>query len=469
MDEKIPIKPDLNEETEKHSAGIESLSPEHIAEKNFNKLIKWFQKQEGWGTSTLRGDIRSLQTPGGESFVSKSTRQEEFTYVSPDEKGERGGFREITTYTLTVGAQKRERIPFYSTNQSSYSGGKEFIVSSGVHVEAPKGTPEQIRDKLLAETRKKLEDIFERWEGYGLPSHTQETQPNPEDDDCYKARWSELQQNLQHEWDNEDTQFLAEKKRLWEEYENAAEELRKARNDVKEADRAAKERGVRDFELPLKPDYGNIGVDNIEEINRKTVVLHTYIEEINEYLATQAERLDGEAGKASTETGQSAETRRLWGIAESLAKIAEQKLGSATAKTLLQNVSTANYGRVRRQDSIRHAIGDLSGEAERFYELYRASDVNDVLNSTLNILEKVDKSEVSENSREISQQEVKEKELPHLKDADKKGWWAHELPNGFKHSEKLNKADKVIYDTGRRVDVHCPSCPGNPLVGYLQK
>jgi hypothetical protein len=469
MDEKLPIEPGSNEEVEKHSADIESLSPERIAEKNFNELIKWFQEQEGWGNSTLRGDIRSLQTPGGESFVGKSTHREEFTYVSPDEKGERGGFREITTYALTVGAQKRERVPFYSTNQSSYSGGKEFIVSSGVHVEAPKGTPEQIRDKLLAETRKKLEDIFERWEGYGLPSHTQETQPNPEDDDRYKARWSELQQNLQREWDNEDAQFLAEKKRLWEEYENAAEELRKARNDAEEADRTARKRGVHDFELPSRPDYGNIRVDNIEEINRKTVALHTYIEEINEYLATQAERLNGEAGEESAETGQSAEARRLWGIAESLAKIAEQKLGSTTAKTLFQNVSTANYGRARRQDDIRHAIGDLSEEAGRFYELYRASDVNDVLNNTLNILEKVDAGEVGEHLHEISQQEVKEKELLHLKDADKKGWWAHELPNGFKHSEKLNKADKVIYDAGRRVDVRCPSCPGNPLVGYLQK
>ena len=76
------------------------------------------------------------------------------------------------------------------------------------------------------------------------------------------------------------------------------------------------------------------------------------------------------------------------------------------------------------------------------------------------------KSSASESS---SLPEVKIEELPRLGSADKKGWWSHELPHGITHSDKLTKTDKIAYEAGERINVRCPSCPDNPLVGYLQK
>lgn len=64
--------------------------------------------------------------------------------------------------------------------------------------------------------------------------------------------------------------------------------------------------------------------------------------------------------------------------------------------------------------------------------------------------------------------EVK-KELPQLSPPDNKGWWFHHLPDGGKHSDKLSRMDRRNYDAGERINVHCQSCPDNPLVGYLQK
>jgi hypothetical protein len=478
-----------NEEAEKHPVETECPSPEHAAEDYFNRFIENRGHGAEGGFPKLLADIRTLQLPG-EVFMSKKTRTKKSTYLSPDERGERESSMELTDHTLTVGARKQEWTPTSSWNQGKYGdeGKKIYVaVTSGAHGEVPEGTPEQIRDRLLAQKRQLLKAMFEEYEAYGLPSKKSKgASSDPNDDIRYKARWNELQKALQHQWDEEEIQFLTENKRSWEEYEDVANDLRDARKKAAEAEeavRAAKKQVNFSYERFTRPHDGNIGSDSIEMMHDQATALRSYAEKINACLSTQLEKkqtdvknesrveeeVDSETIKTSAEAEQSEESRKLLAIARSLAEIAEQKLGFATAKILFQNVSVAGYGRARRQDDIKRALGDLSEEARRFYELSRASDVNNVLDNTLSILEGGNKHEVSEHSREIPQQETRKEELPRLKDADKKGWWNHELPNGFRHSEKLSKTDKALYDTGDRIEVHCPSCPGNPLIGYLQK
>lgn len=102
------------------------LPPEDIAEKHFNDFLN--DDYEKGKISKLRDDLRFLQAPG-ESYVSSSKRRTQvYDPLSPDERsGDSYRDADVTSYSLTVGARKKERDDW----RGNYKGGKNFEVSSG--------------------------------------------------------------------------------------------------------------------------------------------------------------------------------------------------------------------------------------------------------------------------------------------------------------------------------------------------
>ncbi len=50
-----------------------------------------------------------------------------------------------------------------------------------------------------------------------------------------------------------------------------------------------------------------------------------------------------------------------------------------------------------------------------------------------------------------------------------KGYWAHTLSDGSKHTGKLTGTEKKLYNDNQRVEIRCTVCPNSPVVGYAQK
>lgn len=468
------------------------LPPADIAEKRFNDFLNEdYRKKE---ISKLRDDIHSLQAPG-ESFISSSTHKAQlYEPLSPDER--RGDFYyegSITTHSLTVGARKKERSHW----SGDYQGGKSFVVSSSEYGGGtPKETAEQLREKLIAEKRQQLKNEFDRAKKMNPPSPDTRlyTLDSEEWTRRYETRWDEMQKTIEDQWEIEDAQLLAEAKQSWEQYENVTKDLLSAREEVEQAERLARVSRVA-LEYNARPDWGNIGSDTVEKMQEQVTALRAYAVKLNEHIPNairireeefQSEKAVKEEEerqgkeKEKSEIEQFGASGRLLDIAKSLATEAEQRLGSANARTLFESTNNAGYGRARRQGDIKDTLGEnISEEARSFYNFSRASDVNTILYAVTRILGGADVSaETSQPNKSLPessvpesapQPEMKIEELPQLSLVDKKGWWSHELPNGIKHSDKLNKTDKTAYDAGERINVRCPSCPDNPLVGYVQK
>jgi len=468
------------------------LPPADIAEKRFNDFLNEdYRKKE---ISKLRDDLRSLQAPG-ESFVSSSTHKAQFYEpLSPDER--RGDFYyegSITTYSLTVGARKKEQSHW----SGDYQGGKSFVVASSEYARAPKETAEQLRDKLITEKRQQLKSEFDRAKKMNPPSSDPRlySLDSEEWSRQYEARWDEMQKAIEDQWEIEDAQLLGETKQSYEQYENIAKDLLATREEVEQAERLARVSRV-PLEYNARPDWGNIGSDTVEKMQEQVTALRTYAIKLNEHIpnavrareqefqtekAVREEEERQKKAKEEADIEQFGTTGRLLEVARSLATEAEQRLGSDRAQALFQDTSTAPYGRARRQADIGETLGkDITQEAQSFYNFFRSRDVNAVLYAVTRILggtdvstktssQSVKPSPESPVSESTSPREVKIEELPRLDLVDKKRWWSHELTNGIKHSDKLNKTDKTAYEAGERINVRCPSCPDNPLVGYLQK
>ncbi|MBT9138748.1 MAG: hypothetical protein DDT31_01323 [Syntrophomonadaceae bacterium] len=468
------------------------LPPADIAEKRFNDFLN-----EDYGKKEiikLRDDIHSLQAPG-ESFISSSTHKAQlYEPLSPDER--RGDFYYeggVTTHSLTVGARKKERSHW----SGDYQGGRSFVVSSSEYGGgAPKETAEQLRDKLIVEKRQQLKSEFDRAKKMNPPSPDARLYTlDPEEwSKQYEARWYEMQKTIEDQWKIEDAQLLGETKQSYEQYENVAKDLLAAREEVEQAERLARVSRV-PLEYNARPDWGNVGSDTVGKMQEQITALRAYAVKLNEHIpnavrtreqefqtekAVREEEERQKKAKEESEIEQFGASGILLDIAKSLATEAEQKLGLDRAQALFQDTSNAPYGRARRQADIEEALGkDMQGEAQSFYNFSRARDVDAILYAVTRILEGADvpaetsqsdkplpKSSVSES---VQPPELKIEELPRLSSVDKKGWWSHELPNGSRHSDKLNKTDKTAYDAGERINVRCPSCPDSPLVGYVQK
>ncbi|MBI4713868.1 cold shock domain-containing protein [Candidatus Uhrbacteria bacterium] len=466
------------------------LPPADIAEKRFNDFLSEdYRKKE---IRKLRDDIHSLQAPG-ESFISSSTHKAQlYEPLSPDER--RGDFYyegSVTTHSLTVGARKKEQ-PHWS---GDYRGGKSFVVPYSEYTGAPKETAEQLRDKLIAEKRQQLKSEFDHAKKMNPPSPDARLYTlDPEEwSKQYEDRWDEMQKTIEDQWKIEDAQLLGETKQSYEQYENVAKDLLAAREEVEQAERLARVSRV-PLEYNARPDWGNVGSDTVEKMQEQITALHAYAVKLNELIpnavrtreqefqtekAVREEEERQKKAKEKSEIEQFGASGKLLDIAKSLAAEAEQKLGLDRAQALFQDTSNAPYGRARRQADIEEALGkDMQVEVQSFYNFSRARDVDAILYAVTRILggadvsvetSQPDKSSPESPKSEPATPEVKIEELPRLTSPDKKGWWLHELPNGSRHSDKLNKIDKIAYDAGERINIRCPSCPDNPLVGYVQK
>ncbi|PIP60628.1 hypothetical protein COX00_02210 [Candidatus Uhrbacteria bacterium CG22_combo_CG10-13_8_21_14_all_47_17] len=468
------------------------LPPADIAEKRFNDfLTEDYRKKE---ISKLRDDLRSLQAPGEMTIESHSYKaQEEVTASYGDETWGTGHYMDAqrTAWSLKTGAKKREHYSW----AGEYVGGHDFAISRPKEGE----TAEQIRDRLIAEKRQQLKSEFDRAKKMNPPSSDPRLYSlNSEEwSRQYEARWDEMQKTIEDQWEIEDAQLLGETKQSYEQYENVAKDLLAAREEVEQAERLARVSRV-PLEYNTRPDWGNIGSDAVEKMQEQVTALRTYAIKLNEHIpnavrareqefqsenavnAVREEEERQKKAKEESEIEQFGASGRLLDIAKSLATEAEQKLGLDRAQALFQDTSNAPYGRARRQADIEEALGkDMQGEAQSFYNFSRARDVDAILYAVTRILGGADvpaeKSQPDKSlpessvSESVQPPELKIEELPRLSSVDKKGWWSHELPNGSRHSDKLNKTDKTAYDAGERINVRCPSCPDNPLVGYLQK
>ena len=435
-----------------------------------------------------RPESRSLQVPGEMTIENRSYKaQEEVTASYGDESWGTGSYMDVrrTAWSLKTGAKKRER----SSWAGEYVGGHDFSIYEPKEDEKA----EQVRDRLVAEKRQQLKNEFDHAKKINPPSPDARLYnlDSEEWTKRYDARWDEMQKAIEDQWESEDAQFLAEAKQSWEQREGAAKDLREARQEAADADNLARISHI-GIENITRPDGGNIGTDTAEQMQEKAVALRAYASEINVYIpkaltdrkeemrnmdVAREEEEKQRKAKEESEIEQFGASGRLLDVARSLAAEAEQKLGSTNAQTLFEATYGARYGRAGRQGDIKEALGeDISEESRSFYNFSRASDVNIVLGSVLKIFGGADEHSKPADSlpalseiESVSPKEIKIEELPRLEVLDKKGWWAHELPNGIKHSDKLNRTDKTAYDAGERINVRCPSCPDNPLVGYLKK
>lgn len=454
-------------------------SPEEISEACFNDFINYgFNKQM---IVKIREDLRSLQSPGKLSLEHKKRMITTYEGPSADERRLGGDVTfEVTTYYLRVGA-------------------KTFVVSSGQTAKKPEGSPEQIRDTLIQEKRRELNNLFENAKKE-RPTWIVPRSDLPDTEEWnrkFNARWDEMQQNLQTQWEKEDADFLTAARQSWEQYENASNELRSAQQEATQAEKRAHKLWI-ELNPFDTPSWGDIGKDTEDEMLEKAAALRAYAKDVDRYVAeVRSERLlrtqdkkpkAGETVKPRTEEKDMpldalGPPGKLLDVARALAEEAERQLGTSKAKELFQTTYEANYGRARRQADIKDALReDLSENARRFYDFSKAKDVNTVLEHVLKMLGEGEiRHETEKSTDSVPQINIPESEMPketqetealppqRLNNPDKKGWWFHELPSGMRHSEKLNKTDKIAFEAGDRITVRCASCPGSPVVGYLQK
>lgn len=210
-----------------------------------------------------------------------------------------------------------------------------------------------------------------------------------------------MQKATEDQWEIEDTKFFAEVKQSWDKYNKTAEDLVSARQEASQAENLARVSQV-PLERNARPDFGDIGSDTVEKMQEQITALRVYAIELNKRIpdaikmkeqefqsekAVEEEEERQRKAKEALEIEQFGTSGELLDIAKSLAKEAEEKLGSAEAKTLFESTCNASYGRARRQGDIEEALGrEIPKEASSFYNLSRASDVNAILRAVTRIL-----------------------------------------------------------------------------------
>lgn len=269
---------------------------EKIAEERIEEFLA--SDFEGENIHKTQKNIVNLQAPGEmlTESGSRQTQQQIMGHYGGESWGT-GHYSNVNkvSWYLRTGATKIARTGLHA---GEYIDGFTFSINEPQKDD----TPEQIRDRLLINEKKNLQESFERAKKTDpIPADPRIYDLSPEEwTERYNKSWDVRQQRVEQQWHEEGETSLNQMKAELESYEHVNAKQQKLREEADEVTKRSKKLRINLGDLENPALYGT-NTESLESLQENIISVQLYINTVNALIEEQL-RKRGEVEIAATKS-----------------------------------------------------------------------------------------------------------------------------------------------------------------------